>query len=347
MNKLVMVLGAAALATLAGCKDPNYKPYTPSVNEVKNAEPKVDVVPQTIDTKPICQCAPGTKHAAPCACGLADCRCVVEAPLPPPPPVQQVTPQVAPVEPETTEYVVRSGDYLAKISKKYNVTIDSIKRLNNLTSNNIKVGQKLKLPGKIVVEAAPPQPTVARKTTKAFEPYKGQTVEYVVKSGDTLGSIAYSNGCNIRQLKELNGLATDKITVGQKLKVPAKGEVAAASATTTAAVVAQKVVIEKKEVEAPKCTCAPGTVHTEPCGCGAADCKCVVKPIVVPQPQQNDDYDGPTYVVKDGEDMTSVCIQFGVTAAVIRELNGLADDAQLKEGQLIKLPAGATPAPQQ
>ena len=46
-----------------------------------------------------------------------------------------------------------------------------------------------------------------------------------------------------------------------------------------------------------------------------------------------------TYVVQEGDDMTGVSIRWGVSAAEIRELNNLPDDAQLKPGQIIKLPA--------
>ena len=44
-----------------------------------------------------------------------------------------------------TVYTVKSGDNLTKIAKKYNVTVDYIKKKNNLKSNDLKVGQKLKL----------------------------------------------------------------------------------------------------------------------------------------------------------------------------------------------------------
>ena len=66
------------------------------------------------------------------------------------------------VEPETTVYIVQPGDYLAKISKKYNVKIAAIKSLNGLNGDIIKVGQKLKLPGKIDV-GEQKQPVVSKK----------------------------------------------------------------------------------------------------------------------------------------------------------------------------------------
>ena len=148
MNKLGIVLGIAAVAVIAGCKDPNYQRKA-SKDEVKDIGTQVEQQPEpdtpVVTEEKHCTCPPGTKHTEPCKCGAPDCQCVVEQkmvekkdvkPLPPP-------------EPEYTVYIVQRGDYLAKISKKYNVTINSIKRLNNLKDDNIRIGQKLKLPGKI------------------------------------------------------------------------------------------------------------------------------------------------------------------------------------------------------
>ena len=120
MNKLVTVLGVAAVATLAGCKDPNYKPMSDSSQDdvmvVGPAEPQS--TPAPVLATPSCKCPPGTRHVAPCACGAADCQCIVEVK-----PVAVPTPPPPSVEPAYTTYIVQNGDYLGKISKKCNVTI--------------------------------------------------------------------------------------------------------------------------------------------------------------------------------------------------------------------------------
>ena len=362
MNKLVTVLGVAAVATLAGCKDPSYKPMTPSPSkyEVKTIEPVSCTCPPgtihevpcacgaadcrcLVATKPVvpsCKCAPGTKHTSPCTCGAPDCQCVVE--------VKPVVVPVRPVEPETTIYVVQNGDYLAKISKKYNVTINSIKRLNNLKSDTVRVGQKLKLPGKLDI-VAPVAPAAAPKSPaqakKGFAAYTGATKEYVVKSGDTLGSVAYGNGCNIRQLKQLNGLTSDVLKIGQKLKVPAAG--------AAVAPVAKKVVVQK--INEPQSKVAPAGVvapvetkkaEPAPAATSEADPAPAAEPTVDATAPAADATApaadaGQTYVVQEGDDMTGVSIRFCVSASAIRELNNLSDDAQLTPGQIIKLPADA------
>ena len=126
------------------------------------------------------------------------------------------------------EYVVQCGDYMAKISKRFNVPISKIKLLNNMKDETLRVGQVLKLPGKIDVGAQniTEHDAIGDKPNgiKTYTPYTGPTKDYVVKSGDTLGAIAYGNGINIRQLKELNNMEQDVMRVGQILKVPARNQ---------------------------------------------------------------------------------------------------------------------------
>ena len=348
MNKFGVVLGIAAVATLAGCKDPDFKRSgTSAQNEVKDVE-TTEVKSVAIEpTVTKCTCAPGTKHTAPCTCGAPDCKCIVET-----------RPVIAadiskPVEPEYTIYVVQNGDYLAKISKKFNVTISSIKRLNpSIKKDVVRVGQKLKLPGKIDVGvqsapvAAAATAATAKKATakKSFTAYTGATKEYVVKNGDTLGSIAYGNGINIRQLKELNGLSSDSLKIGQKLKVPAekvakatpaKKAEAAAPAKVEAAAAPAKAEAAKPADEATAAETAPAEAAKDAAPVAAEAAKTAEAPAKAEAAATT------TYVVQEGDDMTGVSIRWGVSAAEIRELNNLAESDQLVPGQIIKLPADA------
>lgn len=346
MNKFGVVLGIAAVATLAGCKDPDYKRggSTAAQNEVKSADTSIAIE----STEAKCTCAPGTKHAKPCACGASDCKCIVETK-----PV--VTADLSkPAEPEYTIYVVQNGDYLAKISKKFNVTIASIKRLNpSIKKDVVRVGQKLKLPGKIDVPAPVATSAVAGgavagakklSAKKAFTPYAGATKEYVVKNGDTLGSVAYGNGITIRQLKELNGLSSDSLKIGQKLKIPAEKVVKAEKAKTVekkaeAVAPAAAPVAEKKvEETAPAAAAETAPAAEEKTAEAAAPVAAAAEaaPAKAEAPVAST-----TYVVQEGDDMTGVSIRWGVSAAQIRELNNLAEGDQLVPGQIIKLPADA------
>ena len=356
MNKFGVVLGIAAVATLAGCKDPDFKRSAATApQDVKN----IETTPVAIEpvAAPKCRCAPGTKHSAPCACGAPDCKCVVETK-----PVIIADVSKKPVEPEYTIYVVQNGDYLAKISKKFNVTISSIKRLNpSIKKDVVRVGQKLKLPGKI--DVPPPAvasgaasgtvaATAAKKSVpkKSFTSYSGATKEYVVKNGDTLGSVAYGNGITIRQLKELNGLSSDSLKIGQKLKIPAekvvkpaKTEKAKTAEKKAAPAPAAAPAVEKKAAEA--APVAPVAAEESAAPVTEEKPAEVVAPVAdaaeAAAPAKAEAAASTTYVVQEGDDMTGVSIRWGVSAAQIRELNNLAEGDQLVPGQIIKLPADA------
>ena len=369
MNKIGMVIGVAVVATLAGCKDPDYKRGNQVRNEVKNADTTpaavsaaparpatppgviIDTVPATTPARK-CKCPPGTKHTEPCKCGSPDCRCIVSAK-----PVA-VADVGAPAGQEYTVYTVQNGDYLSKISKRFNVTIASIKRLNPSIKNDVvRVGQKIKLPGKIDVPAAaqPAAPkSVTKKSSSAVAPYTGPTKEYVVKNGDTLGSIAYGNGINIRQLKMLNSLGDDRLKIGQKLKIPAEKVVKSAAVKKPAAADSAKPAKPAEPADSAKPEAKPDAEPAaEPDAEPAAEEKTAESAAKPAEAAAKSDKsadaakpaakkgDTATYVVQEGDDMTGVSIRWGVSAAQIRELNNLSESDQLVPGQIIKLPADA------
>ncbi|MCI7701501.1 MAG: LysM peptidoglycan-binding domain-containing protein [Tenericutes bacterium] len=173
---------------------------------------------------------------------------------------------------ECVTYTVKKGDSLYSIAKQYNSTVDAIKRYNNLTSNNLSIGQKLKLPcymkdndnttmpnfvmytvkaGDSLYSIAQQYNTtvdkiksdnkltsntlsigqvlmIADKTTDATveecfgedEVLEEDYVIYVVKPGDNLYSIARKYDTTVSELKRLNNLTSNNLSVGQELKIP-------------------------------------------------------------------------------------------------------------------------------
>ena len=124
----------------------------------------------------------------------------------------------------------RSGDSLAKIAKKNGVTLKALQAANpGVIPTKLKIGQKLSIPagGSTSTSSAAPTATVGGDTT---------TATYTVKSGDTLTKIAKSHGTSVKAIESANGLSTTKIKVGQKLKIPSKGEAAAAAPVAPAPV---------------------------------------------------------------------------------------------------------------
>ncbi len=114
-------------------------------------------------------------------------------------------------------YIVQRGDTLAKIAARSGVSINTLARTNGIANVNvIYVGQRLVIPGKGAAAVA-----AARPAAKAAAP-SGTSV-YVVKRGDTLGSIAARYGTSVSRLASINGIANiNHIYVGQRLRVSGK-----------------------------------------------------------------------------------------------------------------------------
>ena len=117
---------------------------------------------------------------------------------------------------ERVVYRVKSGDYLGRIASRHRCTVAQIKRWNNLTSNNIRVGQTLV----IYRGGSAPSSSSSSSTAKSTQAPANATT-YTVKSGDVLGKIAERHGCTVAQLKSWNNLTSNNIRVGQKLIVSA------------------------------------------------------------------------------------------------------------------------------
>ena len=103
-------------------------------------------------------------------------------------------------------YIVKEGDSLWSIASKNNTTVDNIKKLNNLSSNNLSIGQVLKL---------------------SYDAEKEDIKEsniYTVKKGDSLWLIANKYGTTVDELKSANNLKSNTLSIGQTLIIPEKKE---------------------------------------------------------------------------------------------------------------------------
>lgn len=96
-------------------------------------------------------------------------------------------------------YTVRRGDTLYSIANKFGTTVDTIKRLNNLTSNTLTIGQTL-----LISEETLPEVST-----------------YIVEKGDTLYGIANKFGTTVDTIKRLNNLTVNTLLPGQQILVPA------------------------------------------------------------------------------------------------------------------------------
>lgn len=146
-------------------------------------------------------------------------------PVAPPVPA---TNEVAPPVPgpigggSSTEYVVTKGDSFSTIAKKTGVTVKAIQDANpTVVPTKLKVGQKLQIPAPSS-SAAPVSGSSATHTTST-----SGAATYTVKSGDSLTKIASKYGVSIKALRSANNMKTDRIKVGDKLKIPASASTAA------------------------------------------------------------------------------------------------------------------------
>lgn len=99
-------------------------------------------------------------------------------------------------------YTVRAGDTLYSIAQRFGLTVDELRRLNNLTSNNLSVGQVL-----IISQGDIEEPPTSTNT-------------YTVQSGDTLYKIARQFNTTVGDLISLNNLSSTTLSVGQVLRIP-------------------------------------------------------------------------------------------------------------------------------
>jgi len=98
-------------------------------------------------------------------------------------------------------YIVKKGDTLWSIARDNNISVEKLKQINNLTSNSLSIGDILKLTDE----------TIETPTTNDT---------YIVKSGDTLYSIARKFGISVNELKDKNNLSSNTLSIGQILNIP-------------------------------------------------------------------------------------------------------------------------------
>ncbi len=110
---------------------------------------------------------------------------------------------------------IAPGDSLSTIAARYGTTVSKLMALNGMRKHSIRAGKTLILPGNVV-----PEPGVPARVSTASTAGKGH-VEYVIRRGDSLWSIARRFNVSQQQLVAWNGISTKAyIQPGQKLKVP-------------------------------------------------------------------------------------------------------------------------------
>ena len=109
----------------------------------------------------------------------------------------------------TINYIVKKGDSLYSIARVYKTTVQEIQKLNNLKSNTLSIGQELQIPENYVNDASANLPTY---------------INYTVKKGDSLYSIAKKHVITTDTIIKDNALKNNLLSIGQNLKIRTKKE---------------------------------------------------------------------------------------------------------------------------
>ena len=130
-----------------------------------------------------------------------------------------------------SEYKIKSGDIAYNIAKANGVSLKALKDANpSIDLGKLKVGQAIQIPAASASAAAAAtttkEPTPAKAISNHEPDTAGVTSSYTVKGGDTLSKIAKKHGTTAKAVRAANALTSDKINVGQKLKIPGKGAAA-------------------------------------------------------------------------------------------------------------------------
>ena len=203
------------------------------------------------------------------------------------------------------ENIVTENDNLYDIAEKYNTTVGILKALNNLESNILQIGQKLKLP-----------------STKVEQSNPSDYIIYTIKNGDTLYNIAKNYEISLEELINFNEQGTTLLNIGEQLLIPIKNKtkdltyVVKPGDTLYSIAKRYNIHVDKlKEINNLKSNLLK-----------------IGEELTIPETKNYK-----TYVVKDNDTLNSIAIQFNVSIDNLRRLNNLGSD-DILVGQILLIP---------
>lgn len=201
-------------------------------------------------------------------------------------------------------YTVKKGDSLWKIANKYNTTVEKLKSANNLKANTLSVGQKLVIP------------------SISVSPEVSDT--YIVQKGDSLWSIANKFNMTVSELKNLNNLTNNLLSIGQVLKIKDSSNNGKTTYTVQKGdslwVIANKYGITTEELK------SYNNLTSNLLSIGQV--------LKIPQGKTSTEN---IYTVKKGDSLWTIANRYNTTVEKIKVLNNLTSNL-LSIGQHLKIP---------
>ena len=201
-------------------------------------------------------------------------------------------------------YTVKKGDSLWKIANKYNTTVEKLKSTNNLKTNTLSVGQKLVIP------------------SISVSPEVSDT--YIVQKGDSLWSIANKFNMTVSELKNLNNLTNNLLSIGQVLKIKDSSNNGKTTYTVQKGdslwVIANKYGITTEELK------SYNNLTSNLLSIGQV--------LKIPQGKTSTEN---IYTVKKGDSLWTIANRYNTTVEKIKVLNNLTSNL-LSIGQQLKIP---------
>ena len=195
-------------------------------------------------------------------------------------------------------YIVKAGDNLYSIANKYNTSVNELKKINNLDSDELYIGQNIKIP-------------INETSSDTY---------YIVKSGDNLYSIANKYNMSVNELKSLNNLVSDNLYIGQKLYLTSNtnDNLYTVKVGDTLYSIAKRYNVSVNDL---------ANINNI-----KDNIVIVGEELVIPN-NSNDRY----YKVKAGDTLYSIARMFNTTVKEIQELNGLINNI-ISIGQELNIP---------
>jgi len=269
-------------------------------------------------------------------------------------------PYIAPGESEEGDfYTVKFGDTLYSLAQKFNTTVDDIKTLNGLTSSNLSIGQRLRIPTKEVEEEFINYTVKLGDTLYTIAQNYGLSVGdiieynnlgttvivpnqvlklptnvqsdneniYIVKAGDTLYSIAKATGTTVNEIKLLNNLTNNNLSIGQQLQIP----------TTTV----EEIDYVVYQVKPNDTLYSIARVYNTTVNAIKAynnltsDLLTIGQTLQIPISEVTTEYQN--YQIARGDTLYSIARRYNTTVDVIKDYNNLTNNT-LQIGQIIRIP---------